>query len=316
MEEKFKDYLKAILNHYQIVRNGEDLYLLDDPTPANLKRLCLEVLDKNFKPKDEDVFNKFFEPQPKTLHGAIKIINADSVLKTPSNFLRTGKPLKKIEHADILAIILGFEPRPYAKFQRLKLGEKEEEEKKAVEEIPTALTDTEVPKEEIKEKEEEKVPTAETPHPEKQNQIQAIVKLKPNASRPRKIALVSTAVLLFGGMSGFLIHKTTEKQCMVWKENHYERTDCQQPTIQALMAIEKVEPYNEELFAQEKITPTDTTTFFKNGRSAIFYLITDNKIEFFKQPGYHPIHTERKLRRITKTIMTNWKNDRYAPDTP
>lgn len=312
MNKNFEDYLKAILEHYEAVKNGKDADLLENPTPGNLKKLCLQLLEQEPSNADKQAFFNFFHPkEEQALYAHIRNMNADG-LRTPSDFLRIKQGLtNNRQHANLVAVLIGFEPRPFTTFQNIV--QTEEEEKKAVEEKTTAITDKEISKEEIK---QEEATTATPQQPEKQNQIQTIAKAKPTTARPRKIALVSTAVLLFGGMSGFLIHKTTEKQCMVWRENHYERIDCQQPTIQALMEVEKVQPYNEELFAQEKIIPTDTTTFFKNGKSAVYYLKTDNQYEFFKQPGFHPIHSERKLNRITKRIIRNWKNSKNTAENP
>jgi len=314
MNKNFEDYIKAILEHYEIVKNGKDADLLEKPTPGNLKKLCVRLLEKGLSNSDEQTFMNFFFPTgQQTLLGLIRTMNADSRLRTPSDFLKTKQGLtNNRSHANLVAVMVGFEPRPFTTYQNTVHTE---EDKKAVEEKTNILASKEVPKEERKEentapdgKEEEKALAAETPlQPEKQNMVQTIIKFKSNVSRPRKIALASLAVILFGGMSGFIIHKTTEKQCMVWKDDHFERIDCEQSTISSLMGIDKIHPYNEELFEQQKIIPTDTTTFFKNGESAVYYLQTDNKLEFFKQPGFHPVYNDRKLRRITKTIIKNWK---------
>jgi len=144
-----------------------------------------------------------------------------------------------------------------------------------------------------------------------------IEKKKQTQSRTRKIAMATTAILLFGGMSGLLIHKTTEKQCMVWKENHYERVDCKQSATSNIMTVEKVYPYNEELFLQEKIIPTDTTSFFRDGKPIVYYLKHDNDYEFFKQPGFHPSYgSDRKLRPVTIRIVRNWENSKNIASKP
>jgi len=303
MNKNFEDYLKAILEHYEIVKNGKDADLLENPTPGNLKKLCLQLLEKGLSNSDEQLFMIFFHPTgEQTLFGIIRTMNADSRLRTPSDFLRSKQGLtNNRQHANLVAVVVGFEPRPFTTFQNRV--QNEEEEKRAEEEKTAALAEKEISKEEIQ---QEEAKIAAPQHPEKQ--IQTVTKSKPNTARPRKIALVSAAVLLFGGMSGFIIHKTNEKQCMVWRENHYERIDCQQSTIHALMDVDKIQPYNEELFAQEKIIPTDTTTFFKNGKAVVYYLKKDKRYEFFKQPGFHPIYNDKKLRHITTRILSRWKS--------
>lgn len=324
MTNKYIDYYQtSILEHYENVKDGQDSDLLQDPSPGDLKKLCLIILERGLNnSSDLEVFTNFFGKDEKlSLYQIVNGVKTDA-LRTPSNFLRYGKKITQISHLNILATLVGFEHRPFVVFKKRKEKEdnptsnEEKVEMNLVERITLKTEDvhpvTNHKEEEIK---QEEATTATPQQPEKQNQIQTIAKAT-NTARPRKIALVSTAVLLFGGMSGFLIHKTTEKQCMVWKKDHYERIDCQQPTIHALMEVEKVQPYNDELFAQEKIIPTDTTTFFKNGKSAVYYLKTDNQYEFFKQPGFHPIHSERKLNRITKRIIRNWKNSKNTAENP
>lgn len=315
MNKNFEDYLKAILEHYETVKNGKDADFLEKPTPGNLKKLCVQLLEKGLNNADEQTFMNFFFPTgEQTLLGLTRTMNADSRLRTPSDFLRTEQGLTNNRpHANLVAVLVGFEPRPFTKFQDTFQIENEED-KKAEEERTTAVTDTvEMPKNVTIEK---KAPVAkEAPLQKKQNEIQDKTSYTLKTSRNKKIALVA-AVLLFGAMSGFIIHKTIEKHCMVWREDHFEKIECEQSTISSIAGIEKINPYNEELFAQQKIIPTDTTTFFKNGQSSVYYLLTDNKIEFFKQPGPHPVYSDRKLRRITKTIIRNWKNNRYATDKP
>lgn len=294
MNKNFEDYLKAILEHYEVVKNGKDADLLENPTPGNLKKLCLQHLEKELSNADRQAFFNFFHPKDEqALYAHIKNMNADG-LRTPSDFLRMRQGLtNNRQHANLVAVLVGFEPRPFTTFQNTLYTEEEEK--------TTAAIDTGVSK-------EEKARTDKTHQlPVKRNQAQDTPNHKPVTSRKRKIVLVAIAVLLFGGMSGFLIHKTTEKQCMVWKEDHFEKIDCQQSTISGIKGVEKIQAYNEELFAQQKIIPSDTTTFFKNGKSALYYLKKDNKYEFFTLPGKHPVHQDSDLRRVTKRIISRWE---------
>lgn len=303
MEEKLQDYLKAILDHYQIAKNGKDINLLDNPTPANLKRLCLEVLERDFLPKDKAIFDKFFEPEPKTLHGFIKSMNADSLLKTPSNFLRTGKTITKIEHADILAILIDFEPRPYFKFKNLDSGNKKEEMPIPILEI--SQEEKSIAQEIIEhEKKEEFLVAHEIPQILKKRQI---VEQPKRPIKNWKIkALSSLAIIFLVGLTGFLVHKFIEPKCMIWKNDHYEKSDCQQSTNREDLKFVQIFPYDKQLFEKfKKLTITDTTTFFNtNGEPIVWYSKQNNNCEYFSSEGIHPI-SRKKLKPISRTIIYN-----------
>lgn len=313
MNKNFEDYLKAILEHYEVVKNGKDADFLEKPTPGNLKKLCVQLLENGLSNADEQAFMNFFFPtKEQTLLGLTRTMNADSRLRTPSDFLRTKQGLtNNRQHANFVAVLIGFEPRPFTTFQNIHI--EQEEKKNLVEEKKVFLTNVESREENniknSKEEKEEKTTTTTA--------LGLIEKKKQTQSRTRKIAMATTAILLFGGMSGLLIHKTTEKQCMVWKENHYERVDCKQSATSNIMTVEKVYPYNEELFLQEKIIPTDTTSFFRDGKPIVYYLKHDNDYEFFKQPGFHPSYgSDRKLRPVTIRIVRNWENSKNIASKP
>lgn len=294
MEEKLLEYLEAILSHYQIVKNEKDINFLDNPTPANLKRLCLEILERDFLPKDREIFNNFFEPEPKTLHGFIKSMNADSILKTPSNFLRKGKTITKIEHADILAILLNFEPRPYYKFKKTDHWNKNPEDKEETAPIATEIIEG---------------AKIEESNSFIQTQITPITRSEDTSVKInwKKKIVTSLAVVFFISLTGFLVHKSTEPKCMIWKEDHYERIDCEQSSNLGLLKFAQVFPYDEILFDNfKKLTITDTTSFFnKNGDPIVWYSKQNNDCEYFTWEGIHPI-SRKKLKPISRTIINNY----------
>jgi len=302
MEDLSKEYMNAILQQYEIVKNGADFHLLDNPSPANLKRLCLEALDRDFHPKDKEVFDRFSDKKEKTLHGFISNMNAED-LKTPSNFLKSGKLLKKIEHADILAILIDFEPRPYANFRKLSLGEKAFSIKNQEEDNSATTSFQEKSIEPITENYKGKENATE--HTEKNTEITASGFLNP-VKKPINKAFIALTLLLLCGLFGFAYYKSTAQKCMIWKDDHFERIDCEPSTITNFMSTAKIHPFNEELFEnQRKVTPNDTTTFFKNGEPVLYYLKKDNKCEFFTLPGWHPVH-RKALRPVSERIVRKY----------
>lgn len=134
MNKNFEDYLKAILEHYEVVKNGKDADFLEKPTPGNLKKLCVQLLENGLNNADEQAFMNFFFPtKEQTLLGLTRTMNADSRLRTPSDFLRTKQGLtNNRQHANFVAVLIGFEPRPFTTFQNIHI--EQEEKKNLVEE--------------------------------------------------------------------------------------------------------------------------------------------------------------------------------------
>lgn len=294
MNKNFEDYLKAILAHYELAKNGRDADLLEHPTPGNLKKLCIQFLERGLSSADEKAFLNFFHPKDeKALPGLIKNMNADG-LRTPSDFLRSGLGLtNNRQHANLVAVLVGFEPRPFTKFQDILHEEKEEMPKDSLEEKTIVVEK----RKSVAEKE------TETEFPNKESKPTSTTAPFPKSTRNAFIVL---AVLLFCGLSGFIVYKSTEEKCMIWKDDHFERTDCEPTTISSFVNAVKIHPFNEEAFEkQHKIIPTDTTTFFKNGEPVLFYLKKDNKCDFFTLPGLHPVY-RKALRPVSERIVRKY----------
>lgn len=331
MNKNFEDYLKAILEHYEVVKNGKDADFLEKPTPGNLKKLCLQLLEKGLNNADEQTFMNFFFPKEgQTLQGLIRTMNADG-LRTPSDFLKTKQGLTNNRpHANLVAVLIGFEPRPFIKFQDIINDEKEEiqqrevliEEKSAnlkeevLQETAAFIENEkiEIPKEEIStERIKEEFPESETSQNfSNQSFLIPAEKDKGNGQNQNtgnggiKKSLIALSIILFVSLSVFFIHKSTEPKCMIWKEDHYEMIDCEQKGGLGFLSFEKIRPYNEELFEkQQKIIPTDTTTFFNGEEALLHYAKRNNECEFFTMPGKHPT-TGKDLRPVTRLIIQKY----------
>lgn len=84
-------------------------------------------------------------------------------------------------------------------------------------------------------------------------------------------------------------------ECMVWKENHYERRNC---------SGEDLEEHLDRTVLKEfrKVEVCDTTRFFKNGKAIIWYDKSNNEMSYFTHTGIHPTNG-KTLKPITKTII-------------
>lgn len=104
------------------------------------------------------------------------------------------------------------------------------------------------------------------------------------------------------GLSSYLGMNEKQNKCMFWDKNSYEKINCDEK-INPLLAII---PYDEQVHKYfYKIEPTDTTTFFRAGKPAIWYSKKDGKIEFFSAPGNHP-ENGKQLKPITKYIIKKY----------
>lgn len=314
MNKNFEDYKKEILAQYNLAKEGRNADLLQNPTPGNLKRLCLQLLDEELNNSDEQAFLNFFFPKEgQTLQGLIRKMNADG-LRTPSDFLRTGQGLTNHYHANLIAVLVDFNPRPYVKFQKT-VQEKSEEEilKKdisvakpspVIENKETApITSEIIEKENFNKAEERKESKSFT-----ETQILPITKFEdiPAKRNWKKKIVTSLAVVFFISLTGFLVHKSTEPKCMIWKEDHYERIDCEQSSNLGLLKFAQVFPYDEILFEKfKKLAISDTTSFFNtNGDPIVWYSKQNNECEYFTWEGVHPI-SRKKLKPISRTIINN-----------
>lgn len=89
------------------------------------------------------------------------------------------------------------------------------------------------------------------------------------------------------------------ENCIVWKVDHYEVIDCKNQFS---------EPISEGLDIKKfkKLTVSDTTTFFINGKPIIWYgKSKTGELEYFNSRGVHPI-TRKDLKPITEYIINKY----------
>lgn len=262
----FKEYKNAIRRHYEIVKAEIFSGVLTNPSPAQIRTLCIAICDKDLSRKDEETFRLFFETKEgESIKKAIHNFNIDK-FKPIIFFLKGDTDTENSIRVEMAAIICGFDPRPYGHFS--KNGIVELENKKVFK--------------------EEKV--------DKPNEVEK----KSDGVEKKTMKKVGVGVLGFGVLlfSGYGIKQTVfpEKQCMIWKDNHYERIDCQDGKFGLFHEI--VKPYNEEEFQLKKLEVCDTTTFFKNGKAVVWYSKKDGQVTFFNRGGVNP-ENDANLKAIT-----------------
>ena len=186
--------------------------------------------------KDEQAFDIFFNFKPDTNQKAKSILLSDTDKFRPlSKFLNSKTNLQDITAANILAVLVEFENRPFVKFRQ-----------NDSEMIVSTKSDEAVIREELESKKE----------------------FVPKAKRP-KMAMIAM-LLLVVGISAFAITKSFEEKCMVWVEDHYEQISCEPDEKQGLFQDISLEPLNEEKLEYfKKIEINDNTIFFKNEKPIV-----------------------------------------------
>ena len=286
MKTTFEEYKKAILKRYDVSKNEENSHYLLDPTPGNLKRLASELCAKN-SVSDQSVFESFFGFKEDVIK-AKAILNFETDKFRPlSKFLNGKSNLQEIPSANLVAILVDFENRPILKFKKNQFEDKKE---------GTISGEIIIEDPSIQDASEEI----------KLRQKNTKVEIQTLTSYPKKTffsrPMIVVCITLFIALSAFSLHKTFEKKCMIWKDDHYEKIDCEN-TTNGFANYASVLPLDPDLLDNfKKIIICDTTTFFINGKPAVWYLKQNNRCEFFNAPGFHPVN-KKTLKEVTPHII-------------
>lgn len=109
------------------------------------------------------------------------------------------------------------------------------------------------------------------------------------------IALILVPLI---GVSAYVGYQNGKEECMIWQEDHFEKTTCSGAENEEILRAFRLENF-------KKIAPTDTTTFFKNGKAQVWYDKSNNELEFFTAPGTHPTN-DKTLKPITTYIIEKY----------
>ncbi len=123
---------------------------------------------------------------------------------------------------------------------------------------------------------------------------------KPEEKGFKKNKVWSIALMLFLllGASAYVGYQGGKEECMVWEEDHFEKTGCSGKENEELLVQFRFENF-------KKIRPTDSTTFFKNGKVQVWYDKSNKELEFFTAPGIHPVNG-KTLKPVTSYIIEKY----------
>lgn len=284
MRRIFDDYLKAVKLQFEQKKDGKYASYFLMPSPAQLRELCLIFFDNGLNNADKKVFEIFFKSKEgELLRRDIEQVDVDK-FRPIVNFFKGKNERTSSPSVELIAVLLDFKPRPFHLF--LKQDEKMPEEEVEKESPAEELDDVEIEKQKISLKNDSPILFTSVEEPAKRQ-----MKI------PRSIffVLIAVSIIAVGYIAKDICFPA--KGCMQWQKDRYVEVDCQNETQGFLMAIEK-KPLQKELLGFRKIEVTSATKLFEYDKPLVWYCKQNNKVEFFNQPGVHPV-TGKALKPIT-----------------
>jgi len=286
----FENYKNEIKKQFIHVKQNDITGFFDNISPAECRdRFLLLYDDEKLSEDDKSVIRLFLETKEE--ENLRKSINNSKIDKFRPiiSFLKGEKNSRHKVRINIAAILVDFNPRPFARYK--------DQPKKNVENNPLLTLKNDNEKiNGFADIENSPITTtkikSENPNPKKPNWIKKNI---------RSIILGST--LCMGILLG-INHFTSEKEWMEWINDHYEAIDWDGKSDKGNRIIIPRNDY----FIQNlrKIIPCDTTKYERNGRTCLWYEKSlTSKHEFFTAPGLHP-ENGKTLKKVTNHIMKNY----------
>lgn len=308
MVELFADYEARVLLLYRQKEaiNALPPYLAR-PTPARLRKLCLEVCKEKYSRKDDRMLKTFFgrSGDQATCLQAINEVKIGR-FKPLLNFLRgfTGDTAE--ENIELLAWLIDFPDRPFEHGRKLPISDpvvRKGTEEKATEEQGT-LSNEDIsgnskllPKNNPLENEE---------MPPENPVTDEGISGKPEPVSKRKIVIsltiticLAAAIIWWPKHTAPTTTWTGNEKCMYWTGDHYEPITCAQHSDTSVVVLD-----TGKLVHFRKITQPDTITYRSKG--AVWYVKVRGNIEFYTSDGFHPTETQLRLRPVTDYIINKY----------
>lgn len=335
-------YEKALKAKFEEAKKGMYSGFLMNPSPAELKSLCLLLFDKGINRQDQEILNNFFELNMESdKRRQIEQFDIDK-LRPIGHFLKGKTETTRTVILDMIAFLVDFHPRPLRKFMNGSVNKE--------------LTADDNEEDSVSNETENKIEIV-------RKKVEDLEGFKKN-TLPKRMTIVGLSLLVFGSVSygvknNFFLDKNSivkkmnhfesvqypklkdtvevvvlnknavgnpkkeivsdsnvnikngrikppKNNCMVWRFNHFEATNYDQ-----VKDTSEVVVLNQELVNNfKKITVSDSTEFFKDGdinNPLVWYGKSPDKskYEFFNHPGLHP-ETGNTLKAISKYIIKKY----------
>lgn len=280
MNTTFEGFVTAVKQQYEISKNGIYSGFLLNPSPAQLRNLCLLLLENNLSKSDEEIFRVFFQvPETSVLRKAIENFDIEK-FKALGNFLRGKSERPNAVSLNLIAVLVDYQPRPFNKYLKtnvhsnVAVASKEKQDFQGIETFFYGLSES---------KGDEGVKSI-------------------SIKQLSRIGVMAVLFLAFA----FIINHTffPEKECMQWQKDHYEMVDCKVMN-QGIATVNEVVPINEREINLKKIEVNKETLFFKNGNPQVWYSKIKGKMHYFNANGTNP-ETGKPLKPITDYMIKKY----------
>ncbi|GAA4771117.1 MULTISPECIES: hypothetical protein [Flavobacterium] len=290
----FEDYKNAIWREFEIIKKNDVTGFFSDLSPAAVRDYYIQLIDKGVSKADEEIMRLFFETKEnESLKKSVNNSNTDK-FKPIISFLtgKTKNPDKKVR-VELAAILISFEQRPHHIFSKIGIDKDYSDCK--IE--PKTESVIEKPKESLQNNQDSRLQNLSFSNVSKHEYVA-------NSKQSIKKTILILGLLLISFFTISLFYNyLRHKDCLEWKNDRYIEVDCE---TKENGSVNLNILYDESLLKRRKITPTDTTTYFKNGKAVIWYCKGSNgDLEFFNFSGYHPV-TGKPLHHITDYIIEKY----------
>lgn len=296
----FEEYKKEVLKSYFLKKAQKELSSnLESPARLKLKKECLRIFAEKYTKMDDDMLKAFFDPLSK-FNDHIKSIEKFDLDKFRPlvNFLQKGTNIRDEESVKLLAWLIDFES-----YRNWRCKEDEEDSE-------PSLAEGEPSENSI----DKLNPTVSGPG----DLIVKEGRTNLSNSRPsliKRMLVISIVFFLFGGTVFYFLKyqmvssvrkPLVHEKCMYWTGEHYEPVECGKKIKDAIVIPLDLGT----LYSLKRINSTDTLTKYSLGK--VWYSKIGGKHEFFTDSGMHPVDTSKRLKPITKYILSNYVSyDRY-----
>jgi|GEM_PF-2542174 len=295
-------YLFQILENYRLLCDIQGVPVkMKSPTDAGLKKECIKALSAHNTLRDRAIVSDFLSCDPEMDALSRRLNNADAEKFRPCVNLLKGKTTNP---ADVTVELVKWLVDVNLEEAWKRVGEPgalppiEEDAKKAEEQLAAGsqITAPDLEQKPVMQ------PAMNIPLSSKNIWLKRFKK--------NRILLILIALLTGGGFYASKFRSSPKLQavmpnvnekCMYWKGDHYEPARCSD----TLDFSKKIIPLDiQELTSLKKITQPDTLTLADVGK--VWYIKTNNKLEYFTAGGRYPLDTARKLKVLSKHMYDNY----------
>jgi hypothetical protein len=279
MNTTFESFATAVKQQYEVSKNGRYTSFLLNPSPAQLRNLCILLLENKLSKIDEEIFRVFFQvAEEVVLRKAIENFDVEK-FRAVGNFLKGRSEKTNAVSLNLISVLVDYQPRPFNKYLKAdvhsnsEIVSKEKKNSQGIETFFYGLVES------------------------KEDPVKSI--------SLRKLSRIGIIVSLFLA-SGYSINHAffSEKQCMQWQKDHYEKVDCN-VLKQGITIANEVKPINESEINLKRIEVNQQTQFFKNGKPLVWYSKIKGKLYYFNSYAINP-ETGKPLKPITDYIINKY----------